>query len=325
MEVAGCSISWFNTVSYVLCIRNFPTNRSLALSLTVSFNGVGAALYTLMANATNPADDTPLLPIHRQTPLLKLSTGVNRRDIFAVVTGLYLLMNSQSSIVSRARILLGGSILQRVLPLCLPGIVSAKDWATQTIQTSFSLDQSGFNLADTDDLDLFKELIEGENGTSLGGNAYVVEEKEGSLSCFQKIGSFTNLGEEHPARLNLSRWDFWLYYIAYSVGVWQLIGFLFSAAVSITSELFGPNSAGATVYDSNARRSHLLETFGDAIVCMGRQCYLKTFISWGCISLKSIKSLQIVMGFVPRVSISMVKHLALLALRICRSILAGIT
>ncbi|KAE8677499.1 hypothetical protein F3Y22_tig00111506pilonHSYRG00113 [Hibiscus syriacus] len=39
----GCSICWFNTVCFVLCIKNFPANRALALSLTVSYNGVSAA------------------------------------------------------------------------------------------------------------------------------------------------------------------------------------------------------------------------------------------------------------------------------------------
>lgn len=88
-------------------------------------------------------------------------------------------------------------------------------------------------------------------------------------------------------------------------------GFLFSAAVSITSELFGPNSAGvnhnilitnipigsllygllaATVYDSNAGGSALSRFLGETMVCMGRKCYLKTFIWWGCISLFGVVS-----------------------------------
>lgn len=83
-------------------------------------------------------------------------------------------------------------------------------------------------------------------------------------------------------------------------------GFIFSAAVSITSELFGPNSVSvnhnilitnipigsflygllaAMLYDKNATTPGP-ESFlvGEAMVCMGRQCYLKTFIWWGFIS-----------------------------------------
>lgn len=88
-------------------------------------------------------------------------------------------------------------------------------------------------------------------------------------------------------------------------------GFVFSAAVSVTSELFGPNSAGlnhnilitnipigsllygllaALVYDSNVGSSDQLGLLGEATVCMGRECYLQTFIWWGCISLIGLVS-----------------------------------
>lgn len=89
-------------------------------------------------------------------------------------------------------------------------------------------------------------------------------------------------------------------------------GFVFSAAVSITSELFGPHSVGvnhnilitniplgsclygllaALVYDSNAvmgsRKSIWLREIS---MCMGRKCYLQTFIWWGCISIVGLVS-----------------------------------
>ncbi|KAL6536321.1 hypothetical protein OROGR_012893 [Orobanche gracilis] len=82
-------------------------------------------------------------------------------------------------------------------------------------------------------------------------------------------------------------------------------GFIFAAAVTLTSELFGPESVGvnhnilitnipigslvygflaATVYDTNASsRVGLIMT--DSFVCMGRECYFMTFVWWGCISL----------------------------------------
>ena len=87
-------------------------------------------------------------------------------------------------------------------------------------------------------------------------------------------------------------------------------GFIFAAAVSITSELFGPNSVSvnhnilitnipigslvygllaALVYDANAN-SGLRGVVTDSIVCMGRQCYLLTFVWWGCISVLGLAS-----------------------------------
>ncbi|XP_075643662.1 protein NUCLEAR FUSION DEFECTIVE 4-like [Castanea sativa] len=422
--MAGCSICWFNTVCYVLCIRNFPVNRSLALSLTISFNGVTAAIYTLIANAINPNDDTiylflnalvplftsgiALIPILRQPPLQSLTTEAIRRDSFiflclyivAVITGLYLLLlNSLSSNVSVARILFGGALGLLVLPLCLPGIVYAREWARRNIYPAFRFDNSSFNLIDPDDLELHKELIGSEsNGTN--GNSYTAVDKDGCYGKVMEKDRLTVLGEEHPARLLVRRWDFWLYYLAYFCGGtlglvysnnlgqisqslgyssltsslvtlystcsffgrllsaapdflrdkvyfartgWLAValvptpiaffllassgseavlragtgliglssGFLFSAAVSITSELFGPNSAGvnhnilitnipigsllygllaALVYDSNAGGSALSRFLGETMVCMGRKCYLKTFIWWGCISLFGVVS-----------------------------------
>ncbi|KAL6964858.1 Protein NUCLEAR FUSION DEFTIVE 4 [Sarracenia purpurea var. burkii] len=91
-------------------------------------------------------------------------------------------------------------------------------------------------------------------------------------------------------------------------------GFVFAAAVSITSELFGPNSAGvnhnilitniplgsllyglvaALVYDANIRNSNqeVVVLMGDSsMVCMGRKCYFDTFVLWGCMSLLGLAS-----------------------------------
>ncbi|KAI9125416.1 hypothetical protein K1719_004032 [Acacia pycnantha] len=87
-------------------------------------------------------------------------------------------------------------------------------------------------------------------------------------------------------------------------------GFIFAAAVSVTSELFGPNNVSvnhnilitnipigsllygflaAVVYDANAHHStHPIVS--DIEVCMGMQCYFWTFMWWGCISLIGLAS-----------------------------------
>ena len=89
-------------------------------------------------------------------------------------------------------------------------------------------------------------------------------------------------------------------------------GFMFSASVSITSELFGPNSSGvnhnilitniplgsflygvlaAVSYDSTAGSSdQTAAALGDVVVCIGRKCYLQTFIWWACISIVGLAS-----------------------------------
>lgn len=88
-------------------------------------------------------------------------------------------------------------------------------------------------------------------------------------------------------------------------------GFIFAAAVSITSELFGPNSVGvnhnilitniplgslfygllaAIVYDANTRSGFGIRMVTDSTVCMGKDCYFLTFVWWGSISILGLAS-----------------------------------
>uniref|UniRef100_A0A7N0ZR83 Nodulin-like domain-containing protein n=1 Tax=Kalanchoe fedtschenkoi TaxID=63787 RepID=A0A7N0ZR83_KALFE len=385
--LAGCSISWFNTVCYMLCIRNFPTNRSLALSLTISFNG-----------------NLPAETVKRDAFIFLVL------NVVAVVTGLYLLLlNSIVSNAVVARVLLVGAIFLLVVPLCMPGIVCARDWASRTILPSINfqfLDSASFTLVDIEDLELRKRLVSPTSElVEISSNGASGDLKVSCKETFEKVLIEKNrllvLGEEHSASLLIQRWDFWLYYVAYfcsgTLGIvysnnlgqisqslgfssrtssmvtlystcsffgrllsaapdilrdkvhfartgWltaaivvtpfaffllaasgsetalsattALIGlssgFIFSAAVSITSELFGPNSAGvnhnilitniplgsilyglqaALVYDSQAAGGSVnIFSLGEALVCMGRQCYFQTLIWWGCISILGLVS-----------------------------------
>ncbi|KAM7277965.1 hypothetical protein ACFE04_005099 [Oxalis oulophora] len=252
--LAGCSICWFNTVSYMLCIRNFTTNRPIALSLTVSFNGLSAALYTLIANAINHDSATVylslnallplfissllLIPILRQPPLQNISIDAIRWDYFifivlnvlAVVTGLYLLLlNSLSSTTSAARILLAGAIVLLILPLCLPGILYAREWARQNVYKILHIDGSSFSALETDDLDLQKEL----NGIKHCSG----RDKNGFFSKVTEKDRLTILGEEHSVWLLVRRWDFWLYYVAYFCG--GTIGLVYSNNLGQIAESLG--------------------------------------------------------------------------------------
>ncbi|CAL5340480.1 unnamed protein product [Camellia sinensis] len=273
--LAGCSICWFNTVCYVLCIRNFSANRPLALALSISYNGVSAALYNLIANAINSSEDTlylllnalvPLItsvaaltPLLRQPPIQSLPADAVSRDslifiylnILAVFTGLYLLLlNSLSSNAITARILLAGAIFLLVIPLGTPGIIYARDWARRTIHSSFRFEGSRFNLVDVDDLELHKELIgsgtSSADGTTFNGNnALGLREKRGC--CFDLIekDQLTVLGEEHPAKWVVRRRDFWLYYLAYFCG--GTIGLVYSNNLGQISQSLGYSSQTSSI------------------------------------------------------------------------------
>ncbi|XP_027908517.1 protein NUCLEAR FUSION DEFECTIVE 4-like [Vigna unguiculata] len=421
--LAGCSICWFNTICYVLCIRHFPTNRSLALSLSVSFNGVSAALYTLIANAINSNDDTLYLLLNAIVPMLvsllvlipilhqpqpqphSIDTIKHDSSIFlclnilALVTGLYLIfLYSFSYTVSIARVILVGAIFLLLLLIFVPSVVysmKSSSLARFALPTSFSFYYSVFTRADPDDNELYQELISIED-SARSKSALSTREKKSVWEREQ----LTMLGEEHSIKLLVHRWDFWLYYIAYFCGgtiglaysnnlgqisqslghyshtsslvtlystcsffgrllaaapdflnrrmhfartgwfaaalvptpiafillaisgsgaalhigtalIGLSSGFVFSAAVSITSELFGPNSVGvnhnilitniplgsclygllaALVYDSNAENSTHDIWLQEISMCMGRKCYLQTFIWWSCISMVGLLS-----------------------------------
>ncbi|KAI3845545.1 hypothetical protein MKX03_019694 [Papaver bracteatum] len=421
--LSGCSICWFNTVCFVLCNQNFPTNRALALSLAISFNGLSPAIYNLAAKSISSQESSvyvilnallplivsfaALVPILRQPHLQTLpqNQGGVRRDnfifiilnILAVFTGLYLLLlNSVTAFSSSARIIFGGALFLLVLPLFVPGIVYARNWSLKNVIASFRLQGSGYNLVDVDDHELHKDLL-------IGQDEYYKNSMNGTTRSKVTVKNrLLVLGEEHPARVLVSRLDFWLYYVAYfcggTIGLvysnnlgqisqslgfaskttelltlysscsffgrllaaapdflreklhfartgWLAIallptpiafflltassseraleagtaliglssGFIFAAAASVTSELFGPNSMGvnhnilitnipigslaygllaAVVYDSNVKSSGLtiMEVVDGVSICMGRQCYLQTFFWWGVISLFGLSS-----------------------------------
>ncbi|CAK9180014.1 unnamed protein product [Ilex paraguariensis] len=298
--LAGCSICWFNTICFVLCIQNFPSNRPLALSLTVSFNGVSAALYNLAAKALNPSSTAlylllnafiplftsiaALVPILRQPSLDPLPLDAIRLDQFiflllnslAAITGLYLLLlHAMDSLA--ARCLFGGALFLLVLPLGIPGIVYAREWFHRTIYSSFRLEGSSFILVDADDLELHKELIsrEGdlankeafagnENGLTLG-----ITRQNNTGGCCETVmerDRLVMLGEEHEARKLVGRLDFWLYYFAYLCG--GTIGLVYSNNLGQIAESLGQISKTSTlitIYSSFSFFGRLLSAAPDVL------------------------------------------------------------
>ena len=274
----------------MLCIRNFAANRSLALALALSFNGLTAALYNLIANAINPNDDTlylllnslvPLfisvitfIPVAREPRLRSLPVSVIRRDsliffclyILAAVTGLYLLfLNFLSSNAQKARILLVGAVFLLTLPLCVPGIAYARDWARRKTRPRSAIDNPSLNLEDSDELELHKELIE-RDGTHDGMTtmSYEMVDKEGHIGTVLEKDVIPALGEEHPARALLCSWDFWLYYLTYFCG--GTIGLVYSNNLGQISQSLGyasKTSSLVTIYSSWSFFGRLLSAAPD--------------------------------------------------------------
>ncbi|KAG8382018.1 hypothetical protein BUALT_Bualt05G0032800 [Buddleja alternifolia] len=292
--LAGCSICWFNTVCFVLCIRNFPSNRPLALSLTVSYNGVSAALYNLAVNslATSPSSlyllfnaliplftsIIALIPVLLQPPVDPLAHDANKRDqftflklnFFAIITGLYLLFLHPSNTLTSI-FLFSGAILLLIFPLGIPGIIYAREWFRDNIYSSFRLDGSGFILIDAEELELHKELLSREcsqaNGLTYDNSDRLLLGVSRPASQFMIAkDQLMMLGEEHDAKRLLRRLDFWLYYVAYFCG--GTIGLVYSNNIGQIAESLGHglmNSKLITIYSSFSFFGRLLSAAPDYI------------------------------------------------------------
>ncbi|KAK1435955.1 hypothetical protein QVD17_01728 [Tagetes erecta] len=265
--LAGCSITWFNTVCFVLCTQNFPTYRPLAISLSVSFNGVSAALYNLAAEAINPSSHTlylilnafvplfvsfaVLIPILRQPVPDPLPSDVSGHDrfifitlnLFAVITGLYLLLTPSHS--NHAKLFFSGAIVLLILPLAIPGIAYARTWFKFTVYPKILVRGSSFLL---DDDDHYDELIGGShdairaasNDDNRSGNGV-----KGCLEMVIKSDRLVMLEEEHDAKRLLCRIDFWLYYFSYFCG--GTIGLVYSNNLGQIAQSIGLESSTSTL------------------------------------------------------------------------------
>ncbi|KAJ0247087.1 Nodulin-like domain-containing protein [Hirschfeldia incana] len=294
--LAGLSICWFNTVCFVLCISNFPANRSLALSLTVSFNGVSAALYTLAYNAINPSSPELYLLLNALIPLVISSTGIIpilcqppfeplppdgvRRDslmflllnILAALNGVYLLLfEAHSSDVTSARLLFGGAIILLILPLCIPGLVIARSWYLRMIHASLR-EGSGFILVDPDELELHKGMLAHEANREnyedvVQNHVKTIAAEEGDADELLITRSQLEiLGTEHSLKQLLCRADFWLYYVAYFCG--GTIGLVYSNNLGQIAQSLGQSSKTptlVTLYSSFSFFGRLLSATPDYI------------------------------------------------------------
>ncbi|KAL1204965.1 Protein NUCLEAR FUSION DEFECTIVE 4 [Cardamine amara subsp. amara] len=273
--LAGLSICWFNTACFILCIRHFPTNRALALSLTVSFNGISAALYSLAFNAMNPPSSNLYLLLNSLVPLIVSfaalfpvltkpsvdpSTEIESRrhdshvfailNVLAVMTSFHLLLSSSAE---SARLHLLGAMVLLVFPLCAPFLVYARDYFLPGISHRFNHDSSGYVMLNIDELKIQKASVASKTGYEHMGTASQNNMMEGNL---------VRLGDEHSFRLLISRLEFWLYYIAYFCG--GTIGLVYSNNLGQITQSLGQSATTLiTIYSSFSFFGRLLSAAPD--------------------------------------------------------------
>ncbi|KAF0889879.1 hypothetical protein E2562_033852 [Oryza meyeriana var. granulata] len=244
--VAGCSICWFNTVCFVLCIRSFTSsNRPLALSLSISFNGLSAAFYTLFANALSPFSPSVYLLLNAIVPLvvslvalpaillchpqdghLRIVPKVDKHVflglyILAFITGIYLVIfGSFTTTNSIAWVVLTGAMALLALPLIIPVSSSCFHVDTHAPDPAVPLNHDDpqkplllNNDHRTESNDMTQKTVEHQM-------------QDCRLGAILEKGRMLVLCEEHSAKKLIQCVDFWLYYTAYFCGA--TVGLVYS-------------------------------------------------------------------------------------------------
>ncbi|CAI9293039.1 unnamed protein product [Lactuca saligna] len=284
---AGGSIPWFNTVCFVLNIKNFPENWPLAVSLSVSFNGVTAALYNLIVTKLSPNDKTTsylvlnafvpfITSIASLGPILQQSTSQqdnNQKDeialkddahififlyILAAVTGLYLFFTNP---VSQNIVIV--TMLLIVLPFIMPKVIYLIKRAHRAFYPDGPIERPDYELVEMNHLEEFHE----ECSTPVLNKS--------CCSVFDrmiKIDRLRELGEEHSATYMMSRCDFWLYYVTYFCG--GTIGLVYSNNLGQIVESLGyisETKALVTIYSTCSFFGRLLSAAMDMFGCFYQQ------------------------------------------------------
>ncbi|XP_076897248.1 protein NUCLEAR FUSION DEFECTIVE 4-like [Bidens hawaiensis] len=288
--LAGGSIPWFNTVCFVVNINNFPENWPLAVSLSVSFNGVTAALYNLLITKIFPNDKSTsyvllnaivpfIVAIAALGPILQQPGSQNHQTdetvikddahifvclyILAAVTGLYLFfldLKSQNIYIM--------SFLLIILPFISPSII----YLIKKVHRAYYFKQQpvkgpSYNLVEFEHHEEFLEecITPVVDTSSRGGCGFneIIEQDQ-----------LTVLGEEHSATNLVSRCDFWLYYIVYFCG--GTIGLVYSNNLGQVVQSLGYISMTkplVTTYSTCSFFGRLLSGAADLVACFYHQTY----------------------------------------------------
>lgn len=237
--LAGNSICWFNTVSYVVGIRNFPCNQQVVVGLTTSYQGLSAKIYADAVGAVFSSSPPkramgylllnsalPLFVCCMVAPLVRgtdvggptnVNAGFILMFVITMVTGIYSVITSLGSI-SRGMSALGnliGTCVLLLVPLVIPVVEKIREKAPAKLNINRDTKVHSFGATDLDQ----------DDGTVRSGleEGFKEGEEEGStrVPAVQDVG----VREEIGAKAMAMRVDFWLYFFVYFSGA--TIGMVF--------------------------------------------------------------------------------------------------
>lgn len=276
-SLAGNSICWINTVSYIIAIQNFPLDRQIAVGLSTSYQGLTAKIFTdivnvvvrnssslterakiyLLLNATVPLlVSIVAAPVVRHVQIgksKKLESGFMLMFFITIATGIYAVISSLDSVVGflpsfAVAIGMGGFLL---IPFAVPILEKFKEtrqqkcWIRKVAPSSARVCS-----VNTDDHHQFD--FDNNNNNN---NTVVVDVVSSSSESVKEIFE-VRVREEIGAIRMLRRIEFWLYFFVYLFGV--------------TLGLVYMNNLGQIVESRGSSRTTALVSLSSSFVFFGR-------------------------------------------------------
>nr|CAB3464947.1 unnamed protein product [Digitaria exilis] len=214
-SLAGNGICWINTVCYLLCINNFPSDSRVAVSLVTSYLGLSAKLYTTVAE-TLPRAARARYSTTKVYLLLNAVVPVFVALLAAPSLRVVELNKDRSKKTTRAPFLAMFAITLATGACAIVGSVGAKSIGLSTREHMVSLVRES--------MAKIRETAKWENRVhdhdSDGPETVVVEveaeDKQEEEQGQHQDGEQQSISQEEVGGLQLLRkLDFWLYFFSY--------------------------------------------------------------------------------------------------------------
>ncbi|KAL2333046.1 hypothetical protein Fmac_014259 [Flemingia macrophylla] len=214
--LAGNSICWINTVCYLVTIRNFLSDRQLAVGITTSYQGLSAKIYANIVDAVSPHKKAmtflflnSLLPVIVSliaAPLVReiefkspkhKGVGFGVMFVITISTGIYAVFTSLQFVTSKASSvgILIGILVSLLLPLLVPLSVKIKELEKNR-----------------DNLRVYDFTL--EENTNEAREENEVKDEDDTEVQEEVVGIIEDVG----VKLMLRRINFWLYFLVYFFG-----------------------------------------------------------------------------------------------------------
>ncbi|XVE58944.1 hypothetical protein DITRI_Ditri05aG0003800 [Diplodiscus trichospermus] len=293
--LAGNSICWINTVSYLVTIRNFPLDSQLAIGLTGSYLGLSAKIYTAIVDGAFPSSSvnraraylflSSILPFAVSViaaPVVRvINVGKTKRAkasfllilVITIATGVFAVMGSLgsasswlspfNSAVGMVALLLTPLLIplgQQIRQLIIARLEGLKRVEKIYVEENVSMEEMERGVKERESISETRDM-----SFELSFRESIIQSEELSESGDDNISETKEtimVIEEIGVKLMLRRLNFWLYFFVYLFGV--TLGLVFSNNLGQIAESRGcPASVLVSLSSSFGFFGRLIPSFVD--------------------------------------------------------------